>query len=107
MDYSKESSGKSRVESHKMGGMKIEHHHDNDMHSDHHKNAYGHMDMSYNEMHKAGGHKAESRYSGISGLPRGEVKMMENSGGGRMSKQHKQDDTVYGKMPPRPGKIDS
>lgn len=107
MKNDKEHARKSRVETHRMGGMKIEHHMDNDMHSDHHENAYGHMDKSYHEMMKDGGHKAESRYEGIRGLPKGEVSKMENSGAGRMARQARQDDTVYGKIPPRPGTIDS
>jgi len=117
----KEHARKSRVESHKMGGMKIEHHHDNDMHKDHHEKAHGHMTRGYHEMHKLGGHAPESQYEGIRGLPMGEVREVERAGAGRMAKQYRQreamedrgmgresrDDTVYGKIPPRPGKIDS
>jgi len=121
MRNEKEKEHKSRVESHKMGGMKIEHHHDNDMHRDHHEKAHGHMGRGYHEMHKMGGLKPESQYEGVRGLPMGEVHRLEKSGAGRMARQYREreamedsgrerkpkDDTAYGKLPPRPGTIDS
>lgn len=109
---------KGRVEMHN-DGHKMEHHHDNDMHRGFHEEAYGHMKKGYSEMSEGKEH-IRPQYEGYEGegmKGRGgreiarDIKM---EGGGRQAKQHKQrmetgfrDDTVYGKMPPRPGKIDS
>lgn len=121
MRHEKEHARKSRVESHNYGGMKIEHHHDNEMHKGHHEMAHGHMDRDYHEMHKMGGLMPESQYEGIRGMPMGEVHRLEKAGAGRMARQYRQreameegkdtrmptDDTVYGRLPPIPGTIDS
>jgi len=109
---------KGRVETHH-DGHKIEHHHDNDLHRDHHEEAYGHMKKGYKEMSDGREHVREQyegfEGSGAGGMGRREIaRDIKVEGGGRQAKQHKQrmeagfeDDTVYGKIPPRPGKIDS
>ena len=106
---------KHRVETHH-DGHKFEHHHENDLHRDHHEMAHGHMRKGYHEMMKDGGHEKEYIHSGEHGMMSGRevARELKMEGGGRQAKQHKQrmaagmrDDTVYGKIPPRPGRIDS
>lgn len=122
-----ETRGASRGKVHTMhDGHKHEYHYDDDhhhkMHHDAHEISHGHRDMGYHDMHEHGGLPRETIYYGINGGSiadrRSGMAEVERDrkmeGGGRMARQHKQragagmrDDTVYGKMPPVPGRIDS
>lgn len=109
-----------KVETH-LDGHKFEYHHDNDMHEDSYEMAHGHRNSPFTEMHADGGLPREEMYYGITGgdmnARRGMGEMEKErkmEGGGRMARQHKQrlgtgmrDDTVYGRLPPIPGRIDS
>lgn len=97
---------------------KIEYFPDNDMHDDVHERMYGYRDGSHM---KAG----RGEYVGGHPLKTGGASMMEieaelkTHSGGRMARRDRQykaagksmgndvDDTVYGRLPPVPGRIDS